>query len=129
MKLNLKRTLVINKACSFSLKSNATSSSRPTLWARIFTPSSATSTLTRLNALLGTCSIKYGYLITIFKIEKIEDGIVNDNGEAVFTVSFKALVFRPLKGEVLDGIVEGVERVGLELSIGCVRIFVPHTVD
>ena len=43
-------------------------------------------------------------------------------------MTFKALVFRPLKGEVLDGVVEGVERVGLELSIGVVKIFVPHTV-
>ena len=92
------------------------------------TPSSTTSTITRLNSLLGSCTIKYGYIITIFKIESIENGVVNQKGEAIFTVSFKALVFRPLKGEVLDGIVEGVEKVGLELSIGVVRIFVPHTV-
>ena len=78
--------------------------------------------------MLGTCSIKYGYLITIFKIEKIEDGIINDNGDAIFTVHFKALVYRPLKGEVTDGIVENVERVGIELSIGCVKVFIPHTI-
>ena len=54
--------------------------------------------------------------------------MVNERGEAIFSVTFKALVFRPLRGEVLDGIVEGIERVGLELSIGVVRIFVPHTV-
>ena len=82
----------------------------------------------RLNALLGSCSITHGYLITIFKIEKIQDGVVNDNGEAIFTVFFKALVYRPLKGEVIDGIVENVERVGIELSVGCVKIFIPHTV-
>ncbi len=81
----------------------------------------------RLNDMLGSCNIKYGYLITIFKIESIENGIVNEHGEAIFTVTFKALVFRPLKGEILEGIVEGVERVGIELSVGCVKIFIPHT--
>ena len=43
-------------------------------------------------------------------------------------MSFSALVFRPMKGEILDGIVEGIEKVGLELSIGVVKIFIPHTV-
>ena len=81
----------------------------------------------KLNDMLGSCSIKYGYLITIFKIESIENGIVNQNGEAIFTVSFKALVFRPLKGEILDGTVEGVERVGMELSCGSIKMFIPHT--
>ena len=54
--------------------------------------------------------------------------MVNDNGEAVFKVSFKALVFRPLKGEVLDGIVQSVGKTGVTVSIGCVVAFVPHTV-
>ena len=81
----------------------------------------------RLNSMVGTCNIKYGYLITIFKIESIDDGIVNDNGEAIFTVSFKALVFRPLKGEVLDGVVTGLERVGIEVKVGAVKAFIPHT--
>lgn len=81
----------------------------------------------KLNDLLGSCTIHYGYLVTIFKIEKIENGIVNQQGEALFTVSFKALVFRPIKGEVLDGIVDGIARVGIELSVGALKIFIPHT--
>ena len=77
--------------------------------------------------MVGTCNIKYGYLITIFKIESIEDGVVNENGEAVFKVAFKALVFRPLRGEVLDGVVVGLEKVGIEVQVGSVKAFVPHT--
>ena len=73
-------------------------------------------------------SVKHGYLITIFKLENIENGMINDNAEAIFSVAFKALVYRPLKGEVIDGIVIGVERVGLELSIGAIKVFIPHTV-
>lgn len=55
------------------------------------------------------------------------DGLVNDNGEAIFTVSFKALVFRPLRGEVLDGVITGIEKVGLEVKVGACKVFVPHT--
>ena len=81
----------------------------------------------KLNQLVGTCNIKWGYLITIFKIETIEDGVVNEHGEAVWTVSFKALVFRPLKGEVLDGVVTELERVGIAVKVGAVKAFIPHT--
>ncbi len=37
------------------------------------------------------------------------------------------MVYRPLKGEVLDGIVSGVERVGLEVRVGACKAFIPHT--
>ena len=77
----------------------------------------------------GSCSINYGFMISIFKIEKIEDGIINDLGEAVYTVTFKAMVFRPYIGEVTTGKVKNIEKVGMELSIGTIRVFIPHTVS
>lgn len=52
---------------------------------------------------------------------------MNDNGDAIFTVSFKALVYRPLKGEVLDGVVTGIEKVGIEVKVGACKVFIPHT--
>lgn len=61
------------------------------------------------------------------RLESIEEGLVNDSGDAIFTVSFKAMVYRPLKGEVLDGIVSGVERVGIEVKVGACKAFIPHT--
>jgi DNA-directed RNA polymerase II subunit RPB7 len=42
-------------------------------------------------------------------------------------VCFKALVFRPLRGEVLDGIITGIEKVGLEVKVGACKVFIPHT--
>ena len=77
--------------------------------------------------MLGTCTIKYGYLISIFKIEEIENGIVNAEGDALFTVSFKALCFRPFANEILEGEVTGVELVGMEIKVGSVQIFISHT--
>lgn len=62
-----------------------------------------------------------------FRLEKIQDGLVNDSGDAIFTVSFKALVYRPLKGEVLDGVVTGIEKVGIEVKVGACKVFIPHT--
>lgn len=79
--------------------------------------------------MLGTCTVRYGYLITIFKIESIENGIVNQDGDAIFQVKFKAMVFRPIRGEILDGVIQGVERVGIELKVGSLKMFVPHTVS
>ena len=57
----------------------------------------------------------------------MDDGVVNDSGEAIFTVHFKALVCRPLKNEVIDGIVTSVDRIGISLSVGSINCFVPHT--
>ena len=37
------------------------------------------------------------------------------------------MVYRPLKGEVLDGIVSGVEKVGIEVRVGACKAFIPHT--
>jgi len=81
----------------------------------------------KLNGLIGTCNIQWGYLITIFKIQNIESGVVNQLGDAVFTVSFQALVFKPMKNEVLDGIVDGLERAGIQVKVGAVKAFIPHT--
>ena len=36
---------------------------------------------------------------------------VNDDADVIFTVKFKALIHRPVKGEVQDGIVTKVDRV------------------
>jgi DNA-directed RNA polymerase subunit E'/Rpb7 len=70
--------------------------------------------------------MKDGYLIQLFRIISIQDGIVNEEGEAVYTVQFKALVFKPLKGEVIDGIVTSVNKPGIHLKIGSVSAFIPH---
>ena len=42
-------------------------------------------------------------------------------------MSFQALVYRPLRGEVIDGIVSGVEKVGIEVKVGACKAFIPHT--
>lgn len=70
--------------------------------------------------------MKEGYIIKIFKILSINDGVVDEEGDAIFTVQFKALVFKPMRGEVIDGVVIEVNRPGIHLKIGTVRAFIPH---
>ena len=70
--------------------------------------------------------MREGYLIRIFKVISIQDGVVDQEGDAVYTVKFKALVFKPLRGEVIDGIVTNVSKPGIHLKIGSVTAFIPH---
>lgn len=73
----------------------------------------------------GTCTGKYGFVIAITSIDNIGDGIIQSStGFATYQLKFKAIVFRPFKNEVLDGIVEQVNKVGIFLKIGPLSCFI-----
>ena len=60
----------------------------------------------------GTCSGRYGFIITVTSVEKIGLGKVQEGtGHVLFPIKFKAIVFRPFKGEVLDAVVTQVNKV------------------
>ncbi len=60
----------------------------------------------------GTCSGKYGFVICVLSLDDIGKGKIQPGtGNAVFTVSYTCLVFRPFKGEVLDALVRNVNKV------------------
>lgn len=60
----------------------------------------------------GTCTGKYGFIIAVLEIIDVGPGIVlPGNGQAEFQTRYKAIVFKPFKGEVLDGVVTNVLRV------------------
>lgn len=61
----------------------------------------------------GTCTGQYGFIIAVLEIIDVGMGIVlPGNGQAEFKTRYKAIVFKPFKGEVLDGVVTNVLRVG-----------------
>jgi DNA-directed RNA polymerase II subunit RPB7 len=73
----------------------------------------------------GTCTGKHGFVIAITQIEDIGDGIIQSStGFATYQLRFKAVVFRPFKNEVLDGIVEQVNKVGIFLKTGPLSCFI-----
>ena len=61
----------------------------------------------------GTCSGRYGYIVTVMNIIDRSPGAIRDGtGFATFQVNFQALVFRPFKDEVLPASVDVVNKVG-----------------
>jgi DNA-directed RNA polymerase II subunit RPB7 len=65
----------------------------------------------------GTCSGKFGYIINVIEIRDIGKGMVlPGRGEAEFVTRYNAIVFRPFKGEVLEGVVYNVIQVRWQAS-------------
>jgi DNA-directed RNA polymerase II subunit RPB7 len=63
------------------------------------------------------------------KEEDVSPGKVQDTtGEVIFKVKFKALVFKPYKNEVLDGIVAEVNSDGIFIESGPLRSFISKAV-
>ncbi|XP_065186711.1 DNA-directed RNA polymerase II subunit RPB7-like [Sycon ciliatum] len=73
----------------------------------------------------GTCHGKCGFVIAVTTIESIGDGFIQPGrGFVIYPVKYKAIVFRPFKGEVLDAVVKDVNKVGLFTEIGPLQCFV-----
>lgn len=64
----------------------------------------------------GTCTGKYGFVIAVTTIDTIGAGLIQPGqGFVVYPVKYKAIVFRPFKGEVLDAVVTQVYSYGIIL--------------
>lgn len=62
----------------------------------------------------GTSSGKYGFVIAVTTIDSIGSGVIQPGqGFVVYPVKYKAIVFRPFKGEVLDAVVTQINKVNL----------------
>uniref|UniRef100_A0A914W0J3 DNA-directed RNA polymerase II subunit RPB7 n=1 Tax=Plectus sambesii TaxID=2011161 RepID=A0A914W0J3_9BILA len=73
----------------------------------------------------GTCTGKYGFVIAVTTIDNIGAGLIQPGrGFVVYPVRYKAIVFRPFKGEVMDAIVTQVNKVGVFCEIGPLSCFV-----
>lgn len=60
----------------------------------------------------GTCSGEFGYIIAVVRIEDIGQGLVlSGSGHAEFVIRYRAIVFKPFKGQVVDGVVNNVNKV------------------
>ena len=60
----------------------------------------------------GTCSGQFGYVIAVVSVLDIGRGMVlPGSGQAEFVTRYRAIVFKPFKGEVVDGVVNNVNKV------------------
>ena len=78
----------------------------------------------------GSCSGRYGYIVCVLKIIKIDKGIINLAGQAEYHMKYMAVVFKPFKGEVVEGIVSTVNKMGFFCEVGPLNVFIStHLVD
>ncbi|KAI9790178.1 MAG: DNA-directed RNA polymerase II subunit [Peltula sp. TS41687] len=72
----------------------------------------------------GTCNGQY-YVVCVMDVYDITEGrILPGSGVAEFTVHYRAVVWRPFKGETVDGIVQSVNKMGFFADVGPLSIFV-----
>ncbi|KAF9792866.1 RNA polymerase Rpb7 [Thelephora terrestris] len=75
----------------------------------------------------GTCSGQFGYIIAVVSMSDIGNGIVlPGSGQAEFVARYRAIVFKPFKGEVVDGVVNNVTKMGFFAEVGPLTVFVSH---
>jgi DNA-directed RNA polymerase II subunit RPB7 len=74
----------------------------------------------------GTCSGHTGYIISITSLTRIFKGLIVHGGMAQYTVKYNAIVFRPIKNEVLDGVVKVVNKLGVFVDVGPMPCFISH---
>mmetsp|Transcript_20282 Transcript_20282/g.22977 ORF Transcript_20282/g.22977 Transcript_20282/m.22977 type:complete len:168 (+) Transcript_20282:2-505(+) len=74
----------------------------------------------------GEVSGKHGYIISILTIApgwKKSGKIKDTSGDVLFTLSYRALLFKPYKNEVLLAVVHRVEPDGIYCLVGPMEIF------
>jgi len=68
-------------------------------------------------------------IIAIIDVEDIsEPKVVPGSGFAQFDVSYRAIVWRPFRGEVVDGLVSSVVSNGFFVDVGGLSVFVSKAV-
>lgn len=73
----------------------------------------------------GTCTGQHGYILAIVSVDRIGSGVIADTGaSASFEVGYTAILLRPFRNEVVDGIVESVNKMGFFASVGPLQVFV-----
>ncbi|KAG2112440.1 hypothetical protein BD769DRAFT_1492195 [Suillus cothurnatus] len=69
----------------------------------------------------------FGYIIAVVSILDIGKGMVlSGSGQAEFITRYRAIVFKPFKGEVVDGVVNNVNKMGFFADVGPLTVFVSH---
>ncbi|GAA5853036.1 hypothetical protein JCM5353_000580 [Sporobolomyces roseus] len=82
----------------------------------------------------GSCSGRLGYIIAVTQdnLDQEEEGgedggmrgRIKEDGQAVFRLRYQAIVYRPFRGEVVDGVVASVNKMGIFVDVGPLQCFV-----
>jgi DNA-directed RNA polymerase subunit E'/Rpb7 len=75
----------------------------------------------------GSVSEMFGYVICVIKVEDIAPGVIMDTtGDVLYRVKYRAIVMKPIIGEVSEGVIEKVEKYGIHVGVGPMRVFISH---
>ncbi|KAF2756707.1 DNA-directed RNA polymerase II 19 kDa polypeptide [Pseudovirgaria hyperparasitica] len=77
-----------------------------------------------INDLEGTFNGRYFIVCILSAFEMSEGRVVPGTAQAEYTVHYKAVVWRPFRGEVLDGLVETVTEAGFFVDVGPLSVFI-----
>lgn len=74
----------------------------------------------------GKCTTTHGYILIITSIEDISRGLIrkDSSGMATFEILYQCIACRPFKGEVMDCMVNTVNKMGFFASAGPLTLFV-----
>jgi DNA-directed RNA polymerase subunit E'/Rpb7 len=73
----------------------------------------------------GRCLGASGYVVTVTEVVSVGVGRIEDaTGNAVYSIAFTAVVFKPFTGEVLDAVVSTVKETGIFASAGPLNLYI-----
>ncbi|GAA5884387.1 hypothetical protein JCM3774_002354 [Rhodotorula dairenensis] len=76
----------------------------------------------------GTCSGRLGYIVAVVLEEMDSSGThrgrIMEDGQAVFSIKYRAVVYRPFRNEVVDGVVSSVNKMGIFVDVGPLQCFI-----
>ncbi|GAA6042576.1 hypothetical protein JCM8097_003139 [Rhodosporidiobolus ruineniae] len=75
----------------------------------------------------GSCSGRLGYIIAVIDEVRGETGHrgrIMEDGQAVFSIKYNAIIYRPFRGEVVDGVVSSVNKMGIFVDVGPLQCFI-----
>jgi len=72
----------------------------------------------------GTCTGSY-FIICVIDASDISEGrIIPGSAKAEYTVRYRAVVWKPFKGETVDAVVASVNKFGIHADVGPLKVFV-----
>lgn len=79
----------------------------------------------RITDLEGVVIGENGYIVSIIEFTQKGDGIIdNETGRVTFKIDYKAITFKPFKGEILHSEVKYINEHGFYCSIGPINVFI-----
>jgi DNA-directed RNA polymerase II subunit RPB7 len=72
----------------------------------------------------GSNTGKYSIICILDSFEITDGQVIPGSGYAEYIVHYRALVWKPFKGEVVDGVVTSVMRAGFFVDVGSLQVFV-----